>query len=215
MKKLLLAVVFSLAGAFSAGATTIVSDPSFDSIARDFTQISGSYDDQNVYFTAGFRQGTLQRDGLGFAFYLNTDLNSATGSGGIGIDYSIFYHQPTGATVTRAFVTNTANGAETGRATIYFAADFLSVAVPLAWLGNDDGEMLFTAMVGTAVFNYPNYPALDPRRRVINPEDWAPDPARTWAGPTTPVPEPGTMLLLGIGMLAMALYGKGRMNKQA
>lgn len=31
----------------------------------------------------------------------------------------------------------------------------------------------------------------------------------------TPVPEPGTMLLFGIGMLGMAVYGKRRMNKQA
>lgn len=33
--------------------------------------------------------------------------------------------------------------------------------------------------------------------------------------PTTPVPEPGTMMLLGIGMLGMAVYGKRRMNKEA
>ena len=31
----------------------------------------------------------------------------------------------------------------------------------------------------------------------------------------TPVPEPGTMMLLGFGMLGMAVYGKRRMNKQA
>jgi len=31
----------------------------------------------------------------------------------------------------------------------------------------------------------------------------------------TPVPEPGTMMLLGIGMLGMAIYGKRRMNKEA
>lgn len=32
-------------------------------------------------------------------------------------------------------------------------------------------------------------------------------------GGSTPVPEPGTMMLLGIGMLGMAVYGKRRMNK--
>jgi hypothetical protein len=30
----------------------------------------------------------------------------------------------------------------------------------------------------------------------------------------TPVPEPGTMLLLGFGMLSLAVYGKRRMNKE-
>jgi hypothetical protein len=35
------------------------------------------------------------------------------------------------------------------------------------------------------------------------------------ANDLTPVPEPGTMMLLGIGMLGMAVYGKRRMNKQA
>jgi hypothetical protein len=31
----------------------------------------------------------------------------------------------------------------------------------------------------------------------------------------SPVPEPGTMMLLGIGMLGLAVYGKRRMNKDA
>lgn len=31
--------------------------------------------------------------------------------------------------------------------------------------------------------------------------------------PAPPVPEPGTMMLLGFGMLGMAIYGKRRMNK--
>ena len=32
---------------------------------------------------------------------------------------------------------------------------------------------------------------------------------------TAPVPEPGTMMLLGIGMMAMAIYGKRRMHKES
>jgi hypothetical protein len=34
-------------------------------------------------------------------------------------------------------------------------------------------------------------------------------------GNCAPVPEPGTMMLVGFGMLGMAVYGKRRMNKQA
>lgn len=32
---------------------------------------------------------------------------------------------------------------------------------------------------------------------------------------SAPVPEPGTMILLGVGMLSLAVYGKYRMNKEA
>lgn len=34
-------------------------------------------------------------------------------------------------------------------------------------------------------------------------------------GASAPVPEPGTMILLGFGMLGLAVYGKRRLNKEA
>lgn len=38
--------------------------------------------------------------------------------------------------------------------------------------------------------------------------------ASTEPGGSTPVPEPGTLMLLGIGMFGLAVYGKRRMNKE-
>lgn len=41
------------------------------------------------------------------------------------------------------------------------------------------------------------------------------NPDRTFETVVAPVPEPGTMVLLGFGMLGLAIYGKRRMNKEA
>jgi hypothetical protein len=205
-----LAVVLYLAGTLSAGATTLVPDPMFDSNFEDFTQITGSYDNQNAYFTASFRQGTLQTNNLGFSFYLNTDMDLATGTGGIGIDYSVFFHQPTGTSAVGAYVTDTVNRLTPGMAPVVFGSDYLTTTVPLAWLGNDDGKMLFTAIVGEPTFGTPD-PVTGRRPRLISPHDNAPDAVAgrlAWAGPTTPsstVPEPSTFLLLGAGIAGLAL----------
>jgi len=44
---------------------------------------------------------------------------------------------------------------------------------------------------------------------------YSPDCANDVILEKVPVPEPGTMVLLGIGMLGMAIFGKRRMNKNA
>jgi len=44
---------------------------------------------------------------------------------------------------------------------------------------------------------------------------YSPDCANDVILEKVPVPEPGTMVLFGIGMLGMAIFGKRRMNKNS
>ena len=68
MKKTLLAAVLFFVSSLSAGATTIVSDPAFDSTGRDFTQITGSYDTQNVILPQALDQAHYQETAWDFPF---------------------------------------------------------------------------------------------------------------------------------------------------
>ena len=123
-------LVFFLTGMLSAGATTVISDPVGDGLFVDLIQVTGGYDDENVYFSASFSPGNFQTENLGFFFYLNTDMDANTGSSGLGIDYTLMFHQPTGTSFPpvglspAVAVFDTVNSTFTGRSPIEFATDF-------------------------------------------------------------------------------------------
>lgn len=83
---------------------------------------------------------------------------------------------------------------------------------------HDDG---FWLQVGSTVYDYsaPTTPAVTNLHNaagiyqfVLNYGAWNDFPEVLLAPGIAPVPEPGTMLLLGIGMFGLAVYGKRRMN---
>lgn len=87
----------------------------------------------------------------------------------------------------------------------------------------DAGNALFATTTQIANINtintfdvYNGVPASNPfSLTMIATMNVNPFAAASFDNTVAPVPEPGTMMLLGIGMLGMAVYGKRRMNKEA
>lgn len=73
-------------------------------------------------------------------------------------------------------------------------------------------------LIGTGVFKIKNTvtgaPIFDDTKGLIDLTAQGSDATVSFSATST-VPEPGTMVLLGFGMLGLAIYGKRRMNKEA
>lgn len=197
---------------YSAVATTILVDPP-DAGTHDILSISGGFDATTLFLSATFRPGTFNPADLGFIFGLDTDLDVATGTQGppaffpLGADFTVSFF-PSNTPFGNARV----NSSLGGLVPVTYSADAFSLSVPLALLGNDDGVANFGLSVGV-----PNVSgsAFVPTDLTI------PGPVGTagpLAGPTspvsnlTPIPEPGTLVLVASGLLGLLGYALRRQH---
>jgi hypothetical protein len=165
-------------------AQTIITDPAGDASGHpDVIAISGGYTRSNLYLTATFRSGSLNRTNLGFMFGLDTDLHPNTGvkppaSFPLGAEFSIFF--VSASDTNNATVTDIMKEQAVGTVPVKFASDSLSLTVPLALLHSTNGKMNFGFVCGPAGPN-----------GSFEPFDMVPDKAYCGplGGPTSLIPE--------------------------
>jgi len=140
---------------------TILTDPVGDASGNhDAIAISGGFARSNLYLTATFQPGSLDRNRLAFIFGFDTDQNAATAIG----HHGLF---PIGAESTCSYNASADpnhveiwNGVSNQAATlpIHFESNSLSITIPLARIGDTDGIMNFGFICGvptsTSSFNF-------------------------------------------------------------
>jgi hypothetical protein len=203
------AVLAALALVGPTQAATIV-DPAGDSTSQDIVSVTGVYDAHALHLSASFVSGTLDPAALGFTFGLDTDEDPGTGLAcsddgfafPCGAEWSLFFqvdYDP-----ANAILVDSDTGTMHASLPVVFGIDTLSLTVPLdadPALGlPDDGRLLFGLIVGdpTPGFGFEG-------------RDLAADSALGGAlvGPSTPVPEPATGALVGLGLMAMSVARRG------
>lgn len=174
-----------------AFATTIISDPLGDvASGPDIVSMSGAYDAASVYFTVAFAPGTLDINSFNLGISLDPDLNPSTPN----IQLTIFR----GFGFVFGFTHLAGPGVPSGGLLfpVSFDVDSISVAIPLFFLGGDDGVLLFSASAS----------APEPFVILGNPQG-APLPVDTIAAgaPTTPIDAPITAYLMLAALPGMLL----------
>lgn len=129
----------------------VVNDPAGDASGHaDVVSISGRFAHDNLFLTANFSNGTLNRTNVGFIFGFDTDQNPNTGvqppaDFPLGADYSVYFNSATDPNY--AIV----SGVSPIPVPVTFGSNTLSLSIPLSTLGNDDGIMGFGFIVGVPI----------------------------------------------------------------
>jgi hypothetical protein len=136
--------------------SAVSSDPARDagpSSHPDLVRFRATVSGCQLGMTITFAPGTLSRDDTHWAVSLDTDENATTGFSGrdslhtdaaaMGAEYFVDRGSDS------SFATVTATGAAGGGGTVpvTIAGDQVSLVIPMAMLGNDDGRMVFSVTV--------------------------------------------------------------------
>ena len=177
-------IASALAGQ-SLNGQTVISDAVGDALGHaDAIAISGGVARSNLYLTATFQNGTLNRTNLGFMFGLDTDRNPNTGTGPpasfpLGAEFTLFYAST--LDTNSVTVSDNTNLLLAGLAPVTFGSNTLSLTLPLSMLRSSNGVMNFGFICGVPVGTNGSFQAFD-----TVPNTAAGGPL---GGPTSVIPE--------------------------
>jgi hypothetical protein len=127
----------------------VVTDPVGDASGfPDAVSISGRFWHGNLFLSATFKEGTMNRTNLGFMFGFDVDRNPNTGTQPpatfpLGAEGAVYFNAA--ANTNDAMLSS---GPVFQRIKVNFGSNTLSLVIPLSSLGSSDGVMGFGFVVG-------------------------------------------------------------------